>query len=165
MAELYLFGVPLGFQNSACDADTANFLGLFYDGMNKNEMVLNITRRKNKVFYSFLVNEKPGHSFCDINGRPGSFFGMSLVFDNRYVTDTERLKKMFLAAYNKYVKDQIIQEFSNGNRKWLTENMDTAAKHVANGMQNLMRDVPELSLNNIVKPLPPEQPQNTQIRR
>ncbi|MBO7508656.1 MAG: hypothetical protein J6T57_00035 [Alphaproteobacteria bacterium] len=164
MAEVILFGVPYGFQNSECDADSADFLGTFYIPR-KQEFTMNTTRRKNKVYYSFLVNEKPGALFNDINGRPGSFFGISLVFDNKYVTDTNRLNKLFATAYNKYVKNHIIQEYPNGNRRWLTRDLDAAIKYVGTGMQHLIDTVPELQLSDIVKPLPQIQPQNLQMRR
>jgi len=164
MAQIYLFGVPKGFQNSTCDANTADFLAYFY-APRKNEMSLDIQRRGNKMYYSFLVDAKNEHFFSDINGRAGSFLGLSLVLENKYITDKERLKKLFLAVYDQYIKNQIIQEYPNGNRKWLTQDMDAAIKHVANGMQHLINNTPELNIWASLQTLPTIRPQNNQIRR
>ena len=122
-----------------------------------------IRRPNNDVHYIFLVYENADHAFTDINGRDGSFFGMTLVFHNQYVTDTEKLKKLFQKTYDNYVKGKIINEFPNGNKRWMIRSLknsnDKIATDVANGMNKLIKNYQEFNFSRDIQPLPPMQNQ------
>lgn len=164
MAELVLFGVPNGQQISATDnQDAKAFLGLMYDGISRGIKTKVVRRANNDVHYVFAVYENQGNNFCDYNGRPGSHFGMSLIFHNRYIPDSDKVFKLLRAVYDNYVKNQIIKEEPNGLRKWMRPALatprDEITTYVANGMNNLIKNHPEFNFTRMVQPLPPIQKQ------
>ena len=122
-----------------------------------------IRRPSNDMFYLFLIYENSGCTFVDANGRPGSFFGMTLIFHNQYVTNAEKLKKLFQTTYDNYVKNKIIREFPNGNKQWMISELrvsdDKIANYIANGMNNLMKTNPEFNFAKDILPLTPMQNQ------
>lgn len=164
MANLVLFGVPYGFRTSKCKNEDAEFLGLFYVP-NKPGTYLKVLRRPdNTIHYVFLMYEKPNAVFLDSNGRSGSFFGIDLSLKGQSITNTQVLSKLFQKIYDEYVKGKIIQEFPNGNRKYLINDFDnkndTWATYVVNGMNTIMQQNPELNLGKYIQPLsslPPQQ--------
>ncbi len=163
MADLVLFGVPNGFSSSKCDAQTDNFLQLFYVPHKPGIEMKVYRRHNNDVHYVFLVYEKEGSVFIDADGRSGSFFGMSLIFHNEYIGNTANLYKLFQQTYDKYIKNQIIIERPNGVRqhKFETFNVpdDKIAEYVVRGMTSIIKQNPELNFMKDRYPLPPPQNQ------
>ena len=66
---------------------------------------------------------------------------------------------MFQATYDKYVKSKIIQEFSNGNKKWLIDDIDNKDDSIANmlasGFMELAKNNPELNIDKDIQPIQP----------
>ena len=147
MAELIIHGVPNGHQVSKCDKDMVDFFGLFYD--NSDGIKTKVSRKNNDVIYNYLVYGKTGANFGDYNGRPGSYFGMSLVFHNRCAVDSNQVFNLLKTVYDNYVKNKIIQESPNGARKWLYQNIETPgdeiATYLAKGMNQIIQVHPELT--------------------
>lgn len=162
--ELVIFGVPHGWSISDCDEQTNRYLELFYGAL-KSGIEFKPVRLGNKMFYTLLVQKNPDSVFQDVNGRGGSFFGMSLIYDNQYVTDPTKVRQLLQATYDHYVKGQIIEELPNGIRKYkirsLSGNNDRVADYVGNGMMRLLDNSPEFrkALSAATKPLPPLQNQ------
>jgi len=164
MAKIIVHGIPHGQQISECDKDLRAFFDIFY-APHKPGITKHFIRRKNNdVIYSYIVYENPGKQFSDFYGRKGSYFGISLVFHNEFVTDQNAVFGLLQATYDNYVKNQIISEDTNGTRKWMTPSIispdDKIATFVADGIIKTMRQKPEYSLDGKIKPLPPIQPQN-----
>ena len=164
MADLVLFGVPNGFSSSKCDTQTDNFLQLFYVPHKPGVEMKILRRPNNDVYYVFLVYEKEGSSFITSGGRPGSFFGMSLIFHNEYLTKTDNLYTLFQMTYDKYVKNKIIIEHPTGVRqhKFETFNVpdDKIAEYAVRGMTSIIKQNPELNFMKYKQPLPPIQNQS-----
>ena len=162
MAELVIFGVPRGQDISKTDNhDARTVLESFYNGRSTGIKTTIIRRPNNDVHYVFAVYEMPGKNFCDYNGRPGSHFGMSLIFHNQYVADSNRIFKLLQAVYDNYVKNKIIMEQPNGVKKWaypaISTPGDEIANYVANGMNSLIKTNPEFNFTKSLLPLPPIQ--------
>lgn len=165
--DLIIFGVPYGHQTSVCDDKTAEFLENNYINTRHGMHRKMFTRNKNETHYILLDYGEQGTKFIDVNGRAGSYFGMDLIMKNNYAADPMKVFKVLEETYKQYVTGKIIQEFPNGNKKWmfndLRANNDQICTYVANGLKNLIETRPELNINNIIKPMtPPQQPQITQ---
>ena len=161
MADLIIHGVPNGHDVSTCDKNTRDFFGLFYDA--SNGVKTNVTRRvNNDVVYSYLVYGNQDKKFTDYNGRPGSYFGMSLVFHNQYAPDSKSVFNLLKATYDAYVKNKVIKEFPDGSKRWLYQELSTPgdeiAMYISKGMSHLLQTQPEL--NPKVQTLPPVSNQN-----
>ncbi len=163
MSRFILYGVPLGFSCSDCSHEDYEFLRLDYiRGRHNNQ--LQIQRRQNgDTYYNYLMYPPEGHNFTDSAGRAGAFFGMSVILTNQVITDVNKLTLLFQKVYQDYVKDKIIAELPNGNKKFLVSNLhsdnDALAMYVARGMANIMKNNPELNIFNNVTAYSPAQVQ------
>lgn len=161
-AGVVVFGVPCGFDTSNCPPEIRDFLQGFYVPHTTGTEIQVIRRNDNSMHYVFLVYETNSDvCFVDVNGRSGSFFGIDVMFKNRYLPNTEKLEKLFDLTYERYVKNQIIQESPNGLRKHMFSRFGSEdnriANHVSNGMNKLVKEHPELNIFQDVRPLPPLQ--------
>ena len=154
MAELIIHGVPLGHQVSKCDKKLHDFLGLFYDGSKGTKH--NVSRRNNDVIYSYLLYENPNAKFSDFNGRTGSYFGMSLVLHGTYAQNSSDVFRLLKATYDNFVKNKVIQEFPNGSRRWMYNQIDTPndkiATYISKGMAQILKEHPELTPKTLALP-------------
>jgi hypothetical protein len=161
MPDLILHGVPSGHSVSKCDDKVRSFFDLFYGSHNPG-INTHVMRRNNQTIYSFLMYENAGSSFRAFDGRAGSYFGMSLVFDNQYVTNSDVVFKVLQKTYDNYVKNKIIKECPDGAKQWLCPTLatpgDEAAIFVAKGLSQILKDNPDLRL--YTQPLPPLQNQS-----
>lgn len=107
----YVFGVPDGFNLYQGDANATNYFQSFYDGSKENAK-LTIHRRANgQVSYSYLR-----YKLFSAEGRPGAFFGMSLVFDGKFCYDIAKLYRLFDSVFCEIIlKNKILIEEVNGN--------------------------------------------------
>lgn len=151
MAGFYVFGVPNGEQTSKCDENTRLFLQRFYV-TNRTGVYKNTFYRKggNEAHYVFLVYPDKGAHFMDANGCSGSYFGMDFVLYGKYSTNPTKVFNLLQETYNQYVKDKVIQEFPNGNKKWLIDNLVAnnykIARDIAVGVQHLLQTRQDLNL-------------------
>lgn len=156
MAELILHGVVSGHQVSKCDKNLRGFFDIFYS-LHKPGITTNVSRHLNYTIYNFIVYENPGQSFGSYDGRNGSYFGMSLVFQNQFVPNQESVFRLLQKTYDDYVKNKIIKEYPNGRRQWMYPNLDTdgdeIAVYVSKGLAKILKDYPEYNLK--LEPLPP----------
>lgn len=142
MADFVIHGVVDGQQISKCDAIAHQVCGSYY--ISATGIRSDIKRlADNRMAYSLLFYGEPGKPFISYTGRPGSYFGMTLFLKNQRVANPDNLFKILLATYNHYVKNKIIKEFPNGNRKWayptLNDADDTVAKYVGNGFMQILQ--------------------------
>lgn len=150
MAGLFVFGVPKGEQTSKCDEKTKQFLSSFY--LNNRTGIQRKMYRKpgNEMHYVLLVYPDAGAKFLDADGRSGSFFGIDFVMYGKYAGNPTKVFNMLQATYDEYVKNKVIQEFPNGNKKWMTANLDAnndeIAKNIATGVQHLLQTRREFNL-------------------
>ena len=122
-----------------------------------------VRRPNNSVHYLFMVYENKDMTFCDVDHRSGSFFGIDVMSQNQYITDTNKLLKLFQLTYDKYVKNKIVDETPNGVRKHrfktFNDDSNTIATYVANGMNTSVKEKPELNIFEDIRQLTPVQNQ------
>ena len=157
MAEIVVHGVVQGQEISQCDKEAMKFCGQYY--IPATGIRTDIKRLpNNRMAYSLLVYNEPGKHFISYSGRSGSYFGITVFLQNQQVASPDDLFKLLLATYDNYVKGKIIQEFPNGNRKWMVQTLrdpnDTVAKYVVNGFTKIRAKYPSLVK---FQPLPPLQ--------
>lgn len=155
MAEIVVHGVVKGQEISQCSKEASNFCERYYTP--ETGIRTDIKRLpNNRMAYSLLVYKEPGKSFMGYSGRGGSYFGITVFLQNQQVASPDDLFRLLYATYNNYVKGKIIQEFPNGNRKWMVETLDypddRVAKYVVNGFAKIHKKYPDLIK---IQPLPP----------
>lgn len=155
IAEIVVHGVVQGQEISQCSKEASEFCGLYYmpeTGIRTDKKRL----PNNRMAYSLLVYKEPGKSFRGYSGRAGSYFGITVFLQNQQVASPDDLFRLLLATYNNYVKGKIIQEFPNGDRKWMVQTLqdsnDTVAKYVVKGFAKIHAKYPSLIK---IQPLPP----------
>lgn len=150
MARFVLFGVPSGYSCSECPKEDYRFLELNYIDNRKGNQLHVERLPSGNVYYSYLMYPPEGCRFADTEGRAGSFFGMSIVLKDQVIPDINKLAKLFQKVYQEYVKDKIIKEFANGNKKFLVNDLcpkgDTLAEYVGQGLVDIMKKNPELNV-------------------
>lgn len=154
MAEFVIHGIVNGQEVSKSSESARAFCEGFYV---PNKGIKHDIRRLvgNRMAYSYVIYEEPGRPFLGYTGRSGSYFGMTLIFQDKQVSNPDILFKVLQTTYDKYVKDKVIQETS-GNRKWLcttlNDSKDTVAGYIGKGLENILKSNP-----GIIKyqPLPP----------
>ena len=157
MIEFIVHGVVNGQQVSQCRKESRAFCDGFY---NNDQGIKKDIRRLvgNRMAYSYLVYEEPNRPFLSYIGRSGSYFGMTIIFDDTQVTNPDVLFKLLEMAYNTYVKGKIIQDTMSGPRKWLyptlEDSNDTVANYVGKGFEQIFNQNSELLKYQSLPPLP-----------
>ena len=103
-------------------------------------------------YYTYLVYPEKGKKFSDINGREGSYFGISLVLRNQKVKEEDVIKlgNLLNEVYNIYIYNKYIKEYGNGNIQWMVEKLDEKMyQNIANGLNEIIKSKPELSIHLI----------------
>jgi hypothetical protein len=128
--KFHIFGVPDGFNLYQGNADDTSYFQRYYDG-SKEKTKLAIRRRVNgQVSYSYLK-----YNIVSAEGRPGAFFGMSVVFeDKEYCKDVKGLYELFDAVYETILQNGILLEDVKGNlgvqAKFLVRSFSNAENEV-----------------------------------
>jgi hypothetical protein len=148
LANLVIFGIPYGQQTSVCDAKTAHFLEQFYvkrHGIHTKAF----SRPNGENHYVFLVYPDENNKFMDADGRTGSHFGMDLILKNQYSLNPERIYNLLREIYEHHIKGKVIQEFPNGNKKWIEKdlraNNDKIAQDAGEEMSKLIQTDPRFN--------------------
>lgn len=163
MAGVFVFGVPKGEQISKCDEKTRQFLGTFYVP-NRTGIHRKMYRRPgNEMHYVLLFYPNPGAKFLDADGRSGSYFGIDFVLYGKYAGNPTKVFDMLQATYDEFIKNEIIQEFPNGNKKWMTANLDAnndeIARYVGDKISHLLQTRREFNLSGEIFPIQSTQTQ------
>lgn len=107
----YVFGVPDGFDLYQGDASDTSYYQLFYDGSKENTKLAVHRKANGQVSYSYLK-----YRMFSVEGRPGAFFGMSVVFNDEYCGDTAKLYRLFDSVYEEIIiKKKILLEEVKGS--------------------------------------------------
>ena len=159
MAEFIVHGIVNGQEVSKSSESARVFCESFYT--NDKGIKKDVRRLVgNRMAYSYLVYEEPNRNFLSYIGRPGSYFGMTLIFENKQVANQDALFRVLEATYDNYVKGKVIQDNASGPRKWLyptlTDSNDTVANYIGKGLEQILKQNPGLLK---YQPLPPLQQQ------
>lgn len=136
--EFFVFGVPNG-ESCWGTAEDKNYFSNFYDGSSDEVKFLIQTRPingKTYCYYNYLVYKSRGATTPNIvalDGRGGSYFGMSLRMDS-YCKDIVGVYRILDFAYNVYILGEILKS-EPGKLKYTLSNFPEAAKKL-DGIKN-----------------------------
>ena len=157
MAEFIVHGIVNGQEISRCSDLACKFCeGFYVNGTGTKHYVNRLVG--NRMAYSYIVYANPNSHFASYTGRAGSYFGMTIIFENKQVANPDALFKILQATYDNYVKGHIIKEYPSGAKKWiyptLTDPNDTVAVYLGRGLEQILKQNPNLLKYQALPPLP-----------
>lgn len=121
--DLYVHGVPVGHEICGCNEELDYIKG-FYNHDVKVEVstLLQIDIVNGKSFYTYLRKKNVRNA----EGRPGSYFGLTVSFSDSYCTNVQMLYEIFDAIYKQICIDCLIKS-ENGEDRFLVKQISTAS--------------------------------------
>lgn len=110
---LYVHGVPVGHEICGCDEELDYIKG-FYNHDVKVEVssLLQIDVVNGKSFYTYLRKKNVRNA----EGRPGSYFGLTVSFSEKYCTNIQMLYEILDVIYKQLCVDSLIKPGTDGDR-------------------------------------------------
>lgn len=111
--DLYVHGVPVGHEICGCDRELDYIKG-FYNHDVKVEVpsMLQIDVVNGSSFYTYLRKKNVRNA----EGRPGSYFGLTVSFADRYCTNVQMLYEILDAIYRQVCVNSLIKAETGGDR-------------------------------------------------
>lgn len=121
--DLYIHGVPVGHEICGCDRELDYIKG-FYNHDVKVEVssMLQIDVLNGSSFYTYLRKKNVRNA----EGRPGSYFGLTVSFTDRYCTNVQMLYEILDAIYRQVCVNSLIKAETGGDR-FLVKQISTAS--------------------------------------
>lgn len=121
--DLYIHGVPVGHEICGCDRELDYIKG-FYNHDVKVEVssMLQIDVMNGSSFYTYLRKKNVRNA----EGRPGSYFGLTVSFTDRYCTNVQMLYEILDAIYRQVCVNSLIKAETGGDR-FLVKQISTAS--------------------------------------
>jgi len=105
-----IYGAPYGFDLYEGSEQDLNYFQVFDNGSTEPVKMTVHRLSNNQISYNYLR-----YGYVTSGGRPGSFFGMSVVFNKSYCADFMRMYQLFEAVYGTITKNAILlEEFTSG---------------------------------------------------
>lgn len=101
-----IHGVPKG-NDIWGDDEGRSYVQNFYNGQTSSEqskLFVEVLKQKNVSFYTYLRER----NVISSEGRAGSYFGMTVGFQNEFCKDVENLYRLFDLVYEKMIKQEIL---------------------------------------------------------
>ncbi len=145
-----IFGAPYTFDLYQGTENEIAYFQKFDNGGKENVKLLIHRMMSGKVSYSYLR-----YNFISSTGRPNAFFGMSIVFDNEYCKDIQKLFELFDAIYNGLIlKNGILLSALPGNpnaqAKYCVRTFAEASGEVINIENNIINNLNKHFVNDIL---------------
>lgn len=110
---LYVHGVPIGHEICGCDEELDYIKGFYsHEDKVKEASILQIDIVGGKSFYTYLRKKNVRNA----EGRPGSYFGMTVSFPNMYCANVQMLYAIFDAIYKQVCVGCLIKAEDGGER-------------------------------------------------
>lgn len=121
--DLYIHGVPVGHEICGCDRELDYIKG-FYNHDMKVEVssMLQIDVVNGSSFYTYLRKKNVRNA----EGRPGSYFGVTVCFADRYCTNVQMLYEILDVIYRQVCVNSLIKAETGGDR-FLVKQISTAS--------------------------------------
>ncbi len=98
-----IYGAPYSFDLYEGSKEDLNYFR-FFDNQSKESVKMTIERQNNRqIVYNYLR-----YGYITNGGRPGSFFGLSVVFYEEYCSDFNRIYSLFEAVYGTVLKNAVL---------------------------------------------------------
>lgn len=123
-AEVFIYGTPIGncFYGKA---DEKIYFDTFYNGEKDDFLAVKIRKAgDNKLYcyYNYLIYQ----NVIGKNGRPGSFFGITLRLD-AYCLDLKSIYRILDVTFNTYVRGVLFENVS-GNFRYIVDDFNDTSK-------------------------------------
>lgn len=142
--DFYAFGVSRGYTSFHVKDKHKAYLDMFYSNLEKEygRKMYVYKRKDGDVFYSLLVYKDAGKNFLDSCGRPGSFFGMTLVFNGLQFKDARKVWTVLNDVYDNSIKGNIISDNSEC-KKYLVGDLGTSKieQFICNGFKKEFKNL------------------------
>lgn len=145
MAHIILFGTPGKFSHSDLKGVRTEFLSKYIGDY--SDMVSKQSFDANGSHYILLIYQNSGKQFLDTQGNPGCFLGIDLVIPDKKFFNPSTVRALLIKTYETYIKDKLVQELPNGDRKFIVSSLDDKmADDVYTGLMNITKTNPELDV-------------------
>lgn len=142
---LYIHGCPVGHDIWGPD-ENRDYIKQFYnhDEQEQVSAAFHIERIGNSTYYTYLRKKNVSNA----DGRPGSYFGMTLCFVNRYCKNVYTLFQIFEAVYSQICVGRLIEQ-NNNYERFLIRDFANDATDILNNIKTLFgSNIRELSFVN-----------------
>lgn len=120
-----IYGAPYGFELDEGSAQELNYFQVFDNGSTEPvKMTVHRLNNSHQVSYNYLR-----YGYVTSGGRPGSFFGMSIVFNNSYCSEFTVIYQLFEAVYGTILEKAILFEeltTGQGQAKYKIDNFSNS---------------------------------------
>lgn len=127
--EIYVHGVPKG-QSFWGKEEDRNYFGNFYNESSSDAVKYLIQTRslngKTYCYYNYMIYQ----NVVDNEGRSGSYFGLSIRFDE-YCKDFIGIYKILDTVFTAYVLNKVLK-VQNGNYKYIISDFNSASDLMGN---------------------------------
>lgn len=148
MAHIILFGTPGSFSHSDLKGVRTEFLSKYIGDY--SDMVSKQSFDVNGSHYILLVYQNSGKQFLDQQGNPNCFLGIDLVIPDKKFLNPVIARNLLIKTYETYIKDKMVQELPNGDRKFMVSYLDDKmADEVYTGLMNITKTNPELNVFDV----------------
>lgn len=156
--EIVLHGVPYGHNVTKSTLLNGIYFGNFYNHDPSGEKFYMDTKAgKGCTTYTFCLypDKSSGQSFCDGNGRPGSYAGLSLVVDSGFqFPDSNWILNQIRECYYKYIHNNLVKKSSVGNNLMWVHNAGKLfqSSEVAQTIASMEKLINENYTKTFIKP-------------
>lgn len=109
MIKTYIFGTPHGFDFYENDEFYKSYFMGFYRSSRKGRRLVVNRRISGETVYTFLQ-----YGLMEKQGRPNSYFGMSMVCKSGYTTEFKKLYEWFCFIFDKLVTREVLFTINGG---------------------------------------------------
>ena len=133
--DLYVHGVPVGHEMCGCNEELDYIKGFYnHDKEVEVSTLLQIDIVNGKSFYTYLRKKNVRNA----EGRPGSYFGLTVSFSDRYCTNVQMLYEILDAIYKQICINCLIKS-ENGVDRFLVKQISTASYKNQNAVDYIKR--------------------------
>lgn len=120
--DLYVHGVPIGHEICGCDRELDYIKGFYnHDAKVEVSSMLQIDVVNGSSFYTYLRKKNVRNA----EGRPGSYFGLTVSFADKYCTNVQMLYEILDAIYRQICVACLINT-ETGEERFLVKQISTA---------------------------------------
>lgn len=124
--DLYVHGVPVGHEICGCDKELDYIKGFYnHDVEVEVSSMLQIDVVNGSSFYTYLRKKNVRNA----EGRPGSYFGLTVSFADRYCTNVQMLYEILDAIYRQICVNSLIKAETGGDRFLVKQISTTSYKN------------------------------------
>ncbi len=143
----FIHGVPNG-NDIWGEGDGRSYVQNFYNGQaspEQSKLCVEVLKNKNISYYTYLRER----NIVSAEGRAGSYFGITIGFQNEFCLDFENLFKLFDLVYEKMIKSVLLVQVAD-NEKFLISRFSEKEDIIKNVQETLFSQIIKSFENDVV---------------